>query len=168
MRLCSPSATATGQGRNGHSRPSDGIVDVDLATPAEIGGPGGATNPEQLNAAGYAACFLSELKLIARREQLPIAGAAVTADISLNSHPRTASSAAPCAPPIPGADGSTPSVARRGGPAGGGSSLVPNRRQDPPDDHGEHSVVTATVPPTITATMPAMVASAPAAETSTT
>ena len=49
-----------------------------------MGGPGGATNPEQLFAAGYAACFLSALKLIARREKLPIADAAVTADISLN------------------------------------------------------------------------------------
>jgi len=43
------------QGRNGHSRFSDGVLDVDLATPVEIGGPGGATNPEQLFAAGYAA-----------------------------------------------------------------------------------------------------------------
>jgi lipoyl-dependent peroxiredoxin len=81
--LYTASATATGEGRNGHSRSSDGIVDVDLATPVEMGGPGGATNPEQLFAAGYAACFLSALKLIARREQLPIADAAVTADISL-------------------------------------------------------------------------------------
>jgi Ohr subfamily peroxiredoxin len=82
--LYTASATATGEGRNGHSRSSDGIVDVDLATPVEMGGPGGATNPEQLFAAGYAACFLSALKLIARREKLPIADAAVTADISLN------------------------------------------------------------------------------------
>lgn len=82
--LYTASATATGQGRNGHSRSSDGIVDVDLATPVEMGGPGGATNPEQLFAAGYAACFLSALKLIARREKLPIADTAVTADISLN------------------------------------------------------------------------------------
>ena len=81
--LYTASATATGEGRNGHSRSSDGIVDVDLATPVEMGGPGGATNPEQLFAAGYAACFLSALKLIARREKLPIADTAVTADISL-------------------------------------------------------------------------------------
>ena len=82
--LYTASATASGEGRNGHSRSSDGIVDVDLATPVEMGGPGGATNPEQLFAAGYAACFLSALKLIARRLKLRVADAAVTADISLN------------------------------------------------------------------------------------
>ena len=82
--LYTASATASGEGRNGHSRSSDGIIDVDLATPVEMGGPGGATNPEQLFAAGYAACFLSALKLIARRQKWPVADAAVTADISLN------------------------------------------------------------------------------------
>jgi Ohr subfamily peroxiredoxin len=80
------SATATGEGRNGHSRSSDGIVDVDLATPVEMGGPGGATNPEQLFAAGYAACFLSALTLIARRKKTDIRDAAVTADVGLNSN----------------------------------------------------------------------------------
>ena len=80
------SATATGEGRNGHSRSSDGIVDVDLATPVAMGGPGGATNPEQLFAAGYAACFLSALKLIARRQKADIADVAVTADVGLNSN----------------------------------------------------------------------------------
>lgn len=82
--LYTASATATGEGRNGHSRSSDGILSVDLATPKEMGGPGGATNPEQLFAAGYAACFLSALKLIARRSKLPVADVAVTVDVSLN------------------------------------------------------------------------------------
>ena len=86
------SATATGEGRNGHSRSSDGIVDVDLATPVEMGGPGGATNPEQLFAAGYAACFLSALKLIARRKKADIRDAAVTADVGLNATERAGSS----------------------------------------------------------------------------
>jgi osmotically inducible protein OsmC len=84
--LYTASATATGEGRNGHSRSSDGILSVDLATPKEMGGPGGATNPEQLFAAGYAACFLSALKLIARRSKLPVADVAVTADVSLNQN----------------------------------------------------------------------------------
>jgi Ohr subfamily peroxiredoxin len=84
--LYTASATATGEGRNGHSRSSDGLVDVDLATPVELGGPGGATNPEQLFAAGYAACFLSALTLTARRDRTPIADAAVTADVSLVSN----------------------------------------------------------------------------------
>ena len=64
-------ATATGDGRNGHARSSDGIVDVDLATPVEMGGAGGATNPEQLFAAGYAACFHSALKVVAKRRARP-------------------------------------------------------------------------------------------------
>src|SRR5436305_185413 len=49
-------ATAEG-GRNGRARSLDGILDVELATPKELGGPGGATNPEQLFAAGFAACL---------------------------------------------------------------------------------------------------------------
>ncbi len=81
--LYTASATATGEGRNGHSRSSDGLVDVDLATPVELGGPGGATNPEQLFAAGYAACFLSALTLTARRAKVDMADAAITVDVSL-------------------------------------------------------------------------------------
>ena len=82
--LYTASATATGEGRNGHSRSSDGILDVDLATPVEMGGPGGATNPEQLFAAGYAACFLNALKRMARQDKQPIADAAVTVDVGLS------------------------------------------------------------------------------------
>lgn len=80
------SATATGEGRNGRSRSSDGVLDVELATPAELGGPGGATNPEQLFAAGYSACLLSALKLVARRAKVDIHDVAVTADVGLNSN----------------------------------------------------------------------------------
>jgi osmotically inducible protein OsmC len=76
-------ATATGDGRNGHSRTVDGVLDVDLATPKELGGPGGATNPEQLFAAGYAACFHSALKLVARRMKVELVDSAVTVDIGL-------------------------------------------------------------------------------------
>ncbi|WP_299958875.1 organic hydroperoxide resistance protein [uncultured Modestobacter sp.] len=76
-------ATATGDGRNGHTRSSDGLVDLDLATPKEMGGEGGATNPEQLFAAGYAACFLSALKMIARKQQAPISDAGVTAEVGI-------------------------------------------------------------------------------------
>ena len=81
--LYTASATATGDGRNGHTRSSDGIIDQELATPVEMGGAGGATNPEQLFAAGYAACFLSALKMIASKEKAPIADAAVTADVGI-------------------------------------------------------------------------------------
>jgi Ohr subfamily peroxiredoxin len=66
-------AHATG-GRDGRARSSDGILDVKLAVPKEMGGGGGAaTNPEQLFAAGYAACFLGALKYVAgqRKVKLP-------------------------------------------------------------------------------------------------
>jgi osmotically inducible protein OsmC len=78
------SATATGDGRNGHTRSSDGVLDFDLAIPKEMGGPGGAlTNPEQLFAAGYAACFHSALKAVARREKIDLTDTAITVDIGI-------------------------------------------------------------------------------------
>lgn len=76
-------ATATGEGRNGHVRSSDGLIDAELATPRELGGPGGSTNPEQLFAAGYSACFLSALKRVAREAKAPVTDAAVTAEVGL-------------------------------------------------------------------------------------
>jgi osmotically inducible protein OsmC len=57
-------AHATGDGRNGHTRTDDRMLDLDLRVPTAMGGPGGATNPEQLFAAGYAACFHSALKVV--------------------------------------------------------------------------------------------------------
>jgi osmotically inducible protein OsmC len=76
-------ATATGDGRNGHARSSDGLVDVELAIPKEMGGAGGATNPEQLFAAGYAACFHSALKVVARSQKVAITDSAVTAEVGI-------------------------------------------------------------------------------------
>ncbi|MGY1815530.1 organic hydroperoxide resistance protein [Blastococcus sp. SYSU D00820] len=76
-------ATAAGDGRNGHARSSDGLVDLDLAVPEEMGGAGGATNPEQLFAAGYAACFHSALKLVAGQQKAPISDSAVTAEVGI-------------------------------------------------------------------------------------
>lgn len=64
-------ATATG-GRDGRAVSSDGILDVKLATPTEMGGAGGGANPEQLFAAGYSACFLGALKLVASREKVEL------------------------------------------------------------------------------------------------
>ncbi|GAA4965207.1 organic hydroperoxide resistance protein [Kineococcus glutinatus] len=76
-------ATATGEGRDGHTRSSDGLVDLDLAVPREMGGPGGGANPEQLFAAGYAACFHSALKAVARREGATFTDSAVTAEVGI-------------------------------------------------------------------------------------
>jgi len=73
-------ATATG-GREGTAKSSDGILDVKLVTPKELGGAGGAgTNPEQLFAAGYAACFIGAMKFVGGQEKI-----AVPADASINS-----------------------------------------------------------------------------------
>jgi Ohr subfamily peroxiredoxin len=65
-------ASATG-GRDGHARSSDGLVDVKLAVPKEMGGAGGGSNPEQLFAAGYSACFLGAIRFVAGKEKLKIA-----------------------------------------------------------------------------------------------
>lgn len=81
--LYQTSATATGEGRNGRSRTVDGQLDVALAVPKELGGAGGATNPEQLFATGYAACFHSALKLVARKAGAELADSAVTVDVGL-------------------------------------------------------------------------------------
>jgi Ohr subfamily peroxiredoxin len=76
-------ATSTGDGRNGHSRSVDGVLDVELATPKEMGGQGGATNPEQLFAAGYAACFHSALKGVARAQKVTLTDTAITVEVGL-------------------------------------------------------------------------------------
>lgn len=81
--LYTAEAVATGDGRNGHARSSDGILDFDLATPAELGGKGGATNPEQLFATGYAACFHNALRRAAREAGVDAAGSQVTARVGL-------------------------------------------------------------------------------------
>jgi len=82
--LYTASATATGDGRNGHVRSSDGVLDLELAVPTEMGGPGGAhPNPEELFAAGYAACFHSALKSAARRQKITLTDTAITVDVGI-------------------------------------------------------------------------------------
>jgi lipoyl-dependent peroxiredoxin len=76
-------AHATGDGRNGHATSDDGLVDLDLRIPKEMGGPGGATNPEQLFAAGYAACFHSALKFVATGDKLDTSGSEVSATVGI-------------------------------------------------------------------------------------
>lgn len=82
--LYTATATATGAGRAGHVTSSDDVLDLDLVIPAEMGGPGGAgTNPEQLFAAGYAACFHSALQLVARQQKVSIAESSVTGEVGI-------------------------------------------------------------------------------------
>jgi lipoyl-dependent peroxiredoxin len=76
-------ALATGAGRNGHVRSGDGLLDLDLAIPAEMGGAGGAPNPEMLFAAGYAACFHSALQGVARRERVDLGDSTVGARVGI-------------------------------------------------------------------------------------
>jgi len=82
--LYTTSARATG-GRDGHASSDDGALDVSLATPKGLGGAGGdGTNPEQLFAAGYAACFLNAMKYIAGQSRSPFpADASVTATVAI-------------------------------------------------------------------------------------
>lgn len=71
--LYTTKASATG-GREGHAASEDGKVDVNLSTPKELGGAGGpGTNPEQLFAAGYSACFLGALKFVAGQSKTKLA-----------------------------------------------------------------------------------------------
>jgi osmotically inducible protein OsmC len=81
--LYTATAHATGDGRNGHARSDDGYIDLDLRIPTEMGGQGGATNPEELFAAGYAACFHSALKLVAGGQKLDVTGTEVSASIGI-------------------------------------------------------------------------------------
>jgi Ohr subfamily peroxiredoxin len=81
--LYTAEATAEG-GRHGHARSSDGRLDLDLDVPLEMGGAGGpGTNPEQLFAAGYAACFQSALVGIAFRRKLDLTSSRLTARVSI-------------------------------------------------------------------------------------
>jgi osmotically inducible protein OsmC len=79
--LYTAEATASGDGRDGRVTSSDGLLDAAVATPVELGGKGGATNPEQLFAAGYAACFLSALRLAGRAGNMELSDAEVTAKV---------------------------------------------------------------------------------------
>ncbi|MGW5050261.1 organic hydroperoxide resistance protein [Actinokineospora sp. NPDC004072] len=82
--LYTAEATATGAGRGGHVRSSDGVIDQDLAVPTGLGGPGGAaSNPEQLFAAGYSACFHGALQLVAQQAGTAIEGSQVTASVAI-------------------------------------------------------------------------------------
>lgn len=81
--LYTATAVSTGDARNGHVQSSDGLLDTDVRMPRELGGAGGATNPEQLFAAGYAACFHSALKVVGAQSDLT--DSEVVADVTIHS-----------------------------------------------------------------------------------
>ncbi len=81
--LYTAAATSTGDGRSGHVVSSDHRLDLDLAPPTEMGGSGNGTNPEQLFAAGYSACFHSALRLVARRAGVDPGESTVTAEVGI-------------------------------------------------------------------------------------
>jgi lipoyl-dependent peroxiredoxin len=79
-------AAATANGREGRAVSSDGQLDLTLALPPALGGDGKGTNPEQLFAAGYAACFASALGLVGRQAKVDTSEASVTAEVSIGSN----------------------------------------------------------------------------------
>ncbi|HEX4669220.1 MAG TPA: organic hydroperoxide resistance protein [Solirubrobacterales bacterium] len=81
--LYTAEAHVTGGRAEGHGRTSDGALEVDLRTPPEMGGEGGGTNPEQLFAVGYAACFEGALAAVARRQKLEVGDVGIDSKVKL-------------------------------------------------------------------------------------
>ena len=81
--LYTAAATVTGGRANGHGRTDDGALDVQLRSPKEMGGEGGGTNPEQLFAVGYAACFEGALGVVGRRERAEVGDVSIDSRVSL-------------------------------------------------------------------------------------
>ena len=86
--LYTATATATG-GREGNAKSSDGVLEVKLSTPKELGGAGGpGTNPEQLFAAGYSACFIGAMKAVAAKQKISIpADVSITGSVGIGPIP---------------------------------------------------------------------------------
>ena len=81
--LYTAEATVTGGRAAGHGRTNDGALDVQLRSPKQMGGQGGGTNPEQLFAVGYAACFESALGVVGRRERAEVGDVSIDSRVSL-------------------------------------------------------------------------------------
>ncbi|MDT8998782.1 organic hydroperoxide resistance protein [Paucibacter sp. APW11] len=86
--LYTATATATG-GRQGSAQSSDGALKIELSTPRELGGAGGpGTNPEQLFAAGYSACFIGAMKAVGAMQKIAIpADVSITSDVGIGPIP---------------------------------------------------------------------------------
>ncbi|MDF1484490.1 organic hydroperoxide resistance protein [Ramlibacter sp. H39-3-26] len=97
--------THTTGGRDGHSASSDGMLAVDLKPPKEMGGPGGGANPEQLFAAGYSACFMGALKLVAGQKKIAVpADTSIDAEVDIGPIPQGFGIAARLTVNLPGMD----------------------------------------------------------------
>jgi len=81
--LYTAEAHVTGGRSEGHGKTSDGVLEVDLRSPTEMGGEGGGTNPEQLLAVGYAACFESALGAVARRSNAEVGDVGIDSKVAL-------------------------------------------------------------------------------------
>ncbi len=84
--LYTAEATVTGGRAAGHGRTSDGALEVDLRIPADLGGPGGGTNPEQLFAVGYASCFESAVQTMSRRLKVEADDVSVDSKVHLSTN----------------------------------------------------------------------------------
>jgi osmotically inducible protein OsmC len=82
-------AAVTGGRADGHGVTSDGMLDVQLRLPPEMGGDGSGTNPEELFAVGYAACFEGALGVVARREHAEVGDVSIESGVSLHPNPST-------------------------------------------------------------------------------
>jgi Ohr subfamily peroxiredoxin len=104
--LYTAEAHVTGGRIAGHGRTSDGVLEVDLRTPPEMDGEGGGTNPEQLFAVGYAACFESALAAVARRAKLEVGDVEIDSKVMLvTAEERTFTIAVELAVSLPSVEG---------------------------------------------------------------
>ncbi|MFD1946194.1 organic hydroperoxide resistance protein [Nocardioides aestuarii] len=100
-------ATVTGGRRGGHGKTDDGQLEVDLQAPVEMGGPGGGTNPEQLFAVGYGACFTGALGLAGKAEGVDTSGATTQVAVGFGPEGESFAIAVELAVTIPGVDDQT-------------------------------------------------------------
>jgi Ohr subfamily peroxiredoxin len=100
-------AKSTG-GRDGTTRTSDGLIDVKLTTPKEMGGAGGGVNPEQLFAAGYSACFIGAMKYVASTQKIAMpADTSIEATVGIGQIPQGFGIEVQLAVTVPGMDRAT-------------------------------------------------------------
>ncbi len=87
MKTLYEAVVTSSGGRDGYVKSSDGLIDFPVRMPKELGGKGGATNPEQLFAAGYSACFENAILHVARGMKIQIKESKVTATVGLSQRP---------------------------------------------------------------------------------